>query len=304
MSVPDTFDKWAELIDLTDLNELQKQAIKTRIISVVMRLRYRLWRLSASYSCLRTTTTVGSLLVPSILTLQSPNQQVSNPETSIHAYWIIWSIGLVVSISNAFVSLFRVDKNYYTVGNLLEKIESESWLYLTQSGPYNTINDEEAQRELHVSHKLHFRKFMEKCEILINKAVKSEYVTNFRSSSSANSASSTAGIGVHQENSPVMDSRDYERKQILRRLPIGSDDLYKQDRRLNVVSSVDEEGRHYPSNHRDNRGGTPVIGISRPAVTEKYTDAGSDSTVEDDGGGYEQPRGKHEEGLVLSNPRS
>lgn len=186
-SIPEAFDTWATLIDETDLTNIQKNAIKTRVISVVMRLRARLRRLSVAYTCLRTTTTVGSLLVPSILTLQSPTQPVTQPQDGFSAYWAIWGIGLVVSVSNAFVSLFRVDKNYYTVGNLLEKIESEAWLYLTQSGPYNPEHnpehDEEEGRNItqHTGHRSRFKQFIEKCEILINKAVRSEYATGFKS---------------------------------------------------------------------------------------------------------------------------
>ena len=63
--------EWGELIEKTNLDDLQKKAIKTRVLSVVKRLRQRLNRLTYTYSLLRTTTTVGSLLVPSLLAVQS-----------------------------------------------------------------------------------------------------------------------------------------------------------------------------------------------------------------------------------------
>lgn len=288
--IPETFDTWASLIDETDLTNIQKNAIKTRIISVVMRLRARLRRLSVAYTCLRTTTTVGSLLVPSILTLQSPTQAVTSPTDGFSAYWAIWSIGLVVSVSNAFVSLFRVDKNYFTIGNLLEKIESEAWLFLTQSGPYNPENDEEGGHNIaidssYTGHRSRFKQFIEKCEILINKAVMSEYATGFKTSGSHTAgASSTAGV--------VMASRTNNEIPYLREAPPGAAAMYHPDtdpaRDLhinhrettpvpNVSNSVDVTRRPSPSQPSSHRGGHPIGSVSRPDV--QY-DAASDSTEE------------------------
>ena len=165
-TVESPIQEWGELIEKTNLDELQKKAIKTRVLSVVKRLRQRLNRLTYIYSMLRTTTSVGSLLVPSLLAIQSNVDQTA-------AYWSMWGIGLLVSISNAFVSLFRVDKNYYTVGDLIEKIESESWMYLTLSGRYDQ-SDEEVSPER--NHQLFFSQFMERCEVMMNKAIRTEYL--------------------------------------------------------------------------------------------------------------------------------
>lgn len=176
--------EWGELIEKTNLDDLQKKAIKTRVLSVVKRLRQRLNRLTYTYSLLRTTTTVGSLLVPSLLAVQSNVDQNA-------AYWSMWGIGLLVSISNAFVSLFRVDKNYYTVGDLIEKIESESWMYLTLSGRYDK-DDEEVVEEK--SHQRYFSQFMERCEVMMNKAIRTEYLPGNTSSS---------GKSIHTETSVV-----------------------------------------------------------------------------------------------------
>ena len=282
--IPETFETWATLIDETDLTNIQKNAIKTRVISVVMRLRARLRRLSVAYTCLRTTTTVGSLLVPSILTLQSPTQPVMQPSSGFSAYWAIWGIGLVVSISNAFVSLFRVDKNYFTIGNLLEKIESEAWLFLTQSGPYNPDNYEEegviVDESSHTGHRNRFRQFIEKCEILINKAVRSEYATGFKTNSShTTGASSTAG---------VIAARTTNDMAYLREAPPGAAAMYhpgpakpRNQRETgtapNVPNSVDVTRRPPSSQFSGDRGGYPVSGVPRPSIQHE---AASDSTEE------------------------
>lgn len=159
--------EWGDLIEQTHLTDIQKRAIRVRVLSVVKRLRDRLSRLTVIYTILRTSTTVGSLLVPSLLAVQSNVDQQG-------AYWAMWGIGLAVSLSNAFVSLFRVDKNYFTVGDLIEKIESESWMFLTLSGKYK--QDELEEHETGLSgHQLMFHKFMERCEVMMNKAIRTEF---------------------------------------------------------------------------------------------------------------------------------
>ena len=160
---------WGDLIAKTDLNDIQKKAIKVRVLSVAKRLRDRLFRLSISYTILRTTTTVGSLLVPSLLAVQSNIDATGS-------YWAMWGIGLSVSLSNAFVSLFRVDKNYFTVGDLIEKIESEAWMYLTLSGKYQREDLEEVEEGIITGHKSQFSTFMERCELMMNKAIRTEYI--------------------------------------------------------------------------------------------------------------------------------
>ena len=266
ITMPESFNIWASLIEKTDLTDIQKHAIQTRVISVAMRLRARLRRLSAGYNCLRTTSTVGSLLVPSLLTLQSPNQPASNPEAGFSAYWAIWGIGLIVGISNAFVSLFRVDKNYFTVGNLLQKLESEAWLFLTQSGPYNPDYDEEDARPTtdvtgETGHRLKFRSFIETCEMLINKAVRTEYTTGFKTNTthiggaSTNGTTSGTGGGNHVNG------------MILREAPSSVAEMYQNTRETtppaNVPKPIDGTGRNTSSNPSSTRGGHPVSSVSR-----------------------------------------
>jgi hypothetical protein len=175
--------KWGILLEEIPLSDTQKEAIRIRIISVLEKLRYRLLYLTYSYNILRTTTTVGSLLVPSLLAVQSNVDQGG-------AYWAMWGIGLVVSFSNAFVSLFRVDKNYFTIGEMIEKIESEAWMYLTLSGKYK-IEDPGDVTERQ-QYQTMFHTFMERCESLLHKAVLTEF-----SSTSASSTNKSVMSDFH-----------------------------------------------------------------------------------------------------------
>ena len=235
--------EWSELISTTDLTPIQKQAISTRVLSVVKRLRNRLSRLTIGYTCLRTSTTVGSLLVPSLLAVQSNVDQTS-------AYWAMWGIGLLVSLSNAFVSLFRVDKNYFTVGDLIEKIESESWMFLTLSGRYRGDELQEAEEGI-TGHQSQFTTFMERCETMMNKAIMTEYIPG---------QMPTSGRSVDQHS--LMGKRiSHARRQAV---PL-SEDPYET-----VPAQIDDK-------HNRSVGGS---GSSNNNVRKQSV--GSDSTIESD----------------------
>jgi len=85
-----------------------------------------------AFHSLRITITIGSLIVPAILSVQFTGAQ-----TSQSIYWIVWFLSLLVTISNALVTLMKVDKKYYTLNTVFHHIVSEGWLYIELSGKYS-----------------------------------------------------------------------------------------------------------------------------------------------------------------------
>lgn len=257
---------WGDLIAKTDLTEIQKKAIKVRVLSVAKRLRDRLFRLSIGYTILRTTTTVGSLLVPSLLAVQSNIDATGS-------YWAMWGIGLSVSLSNAFVSLFRVDKNYFTVGDLIEKIESEAWMYLTLSGKYQKEDLEDAEEgtigNLHTGHRSQFSSFMERCELMMNKAIRTEYIPGQTPSSGSRS--------ITTDHHSVMAKRRMLDMKMAEPMPrtndpyeiVGNEIDDKHDRGANDSSNTVNNVREYRSGsdstfeNGDEQGGRVPIGSGK-----------------------------------------
>jgi len=250
------FDKWGELIEKTNLTEIEKQATRSRVISVVLRLRGHLSRLTWSYNILRTTTTVGSVLVPSLLAFQ-------NADTLEITSISMWGVGLAVTLSNAFISLFRVDKHYYTIGTLLEKIESEAWMFLTQCGYYG---QSVAEGILGEGHRASFHRFMERCELLINKAVRTEYTPaqaqrhGMSSSASVSSVALPSRPPLNEPSRPLRQANIRETNLYHAQPPTPpaidmttttEDDLEQVETSSEVVDvSVDERPRASDSNHR------------------------------------------------------
>lgn len=182
-------DQWSLLIEKTQLDPLQKMAIQTRVISVVKAVQFRLTQYSIAYTILRTSTTVGSILIPSLLAFQN----TATPEAINIG---MWGLGLLVGFSNAFMSLFKVDKNYFSLGELLEKIESEAWMYMSLSGRYRAISPVLTLEEGAINyHKEYFHTFIERCEYLLHKAVRAELQHSVNQSNGGNIGTATVGGG-------------------------------------------------------------------------------------------------------------
>lgn len=103
-------------------------------------MKRRCFLLSIYFNVSRFIVTVGSLIVPALLSIQytgaTPSSQgVTN--TSIEIYWATWIISLLVTTSNGVVSIFKIDKKYYFLHTTYEHLRSEGWQYLELSGKYS-----------------------------------------------------------------------------------------------------------------------------------------------------------------------
>jgi len=74
--------------------------------------------------------TVGSILVPAFLSIQG------NPIRD-NLYFAAWLISILVTVSNGFVTLFKIDKKYFFLHMTLELLHSEGWQYVALTGRYS-----------------------------------------------------------------------------------------------------------------------------------------------------------------------
>jgi hypothetical protein len=121
-----------EAFDVIGIDNSQKLIIKNRFSSLIEEYGDRCWRYSISFHFLRITITIGSLIVPAILSVQFTGAQSSAP-----VYWIVWFLSILVTISNALLNLLKVDKKYYILNTVFHHIISEGWLYVELSGKYS-----------------------------------------------------------------------------------------------------------------------------------------------------------------------
>jgi hypothetical protein len=115
---------------LPELTEQQKTTIKNRYRFLMSEYRRRAFLYSILFYVLRITMTVGSLAVPAMLSLKT------RPEDEDVLYWTTWFISLAVTTANGLTTLFKLDKRFFLLHGVAERLRSETWQYLSLSGRY------------------------------------------------------------------------------------------------------------------------------------------------------------------------
>lgn len=122
-------------VDTTNLSEIQKLTLKSRLISLLEEYNTRAFLFSFTFNTFRITITVGSLIVPALLSVQHTSTQQN--QLSQEVYWIVWIVSLMVTISNGIMSLLKIDKKYFTLNTTYQHLLSESWQFIHLTGAYN-----------------------------------------------------------------------------------------------------------------------------------------------------------------------
>jgi hypothetical protein len=113
--------------------------LSSRFVSLLEEYQGRSRRYSCAFNALRIIITVGSLIVPALLSVQYAVGNVGSTNTSISSevYWVVWNLSLFVTISNGVMSLLKVDKKYFTLNTTYQHLLSEGWQFVHLSGKYS-----------------------------------------------------------------------------------------------------------------------------------------------------------------------
>lgn len=130
-----------------NLTPLQRSILEKRYVELIQQFRRRCFIVSIFFHTSRAFVTVGSLIVPALLSIQytdaTPATQ-SNYSMSYQIYWITWTISLLVTTFNGIQNIFKFEKKYYFLHTTMEQLTSEGWQYVELSGRYSgfyTPND-------------------------------------------------------------------------------------------------------------------------------------------------------------------
>ena len=164
------------LADIQDLDAIQKRIIEERYICLVDEFQTRAKFYAVVFHLCRFIMTVGSLIVPALLSIQYVDTGTSknpmDPETfAFQIYWSTWVISLLVTTSNGVFTLFKVDKKYFLLHTMLEQLRSEGWQFLQLSGKFSGFY---TPRE-RPTHKNQFLYFCHTVEKLKMRQVEEEY---------------------------------------------------------------------------------------------------------------------------------
>ena len=147
----------------------EKDFLKIRYLRVVQKLEESTKRSGFWYNSLTFVVTVGSILVPALISIQDRGTSYDDTEEEkmVHSnniYWTVWGISLSVTISNALIKMLSLDKTYITRNIKLNQFKSEGAMFISKTGPYDIEDD--TQR---------FRLFVQNIESLKKKQVLEEY---------------------------------------------------------------------------------------------------------------------------------
>ena len=147
------------LDELDGLSNFQKETLKNRYITLTEDFSGRATFFAIIFHGGRTIVTIGSLIVPALLSIQNTNS--ITPAASVDFYWATWVVSLLVTMFNAILTLFKIDKKYYFLHSVLEHLQSEMWQYIQLTGKY----EDHTILSTHANQYVHFCTVMEKLKI-------------------------------------------------------------------------------------------------------------------------------------------
>ena len=154
-----------------DYEDEKRDFIQFRYLRLVKNLEQSTKRSGFFYYLFSTIITVVSILVPSLITIQDKTvqQDPTDEEREKHRntiYWIVWTLSIIVTLSNAFIKLLRLDQTYISRNLRLNQLRSEGVLYLNSINEYECGDNEK------------FRKFIKNVEKIKNSQMQQEFTQN------------------------------------------------------------------------------------------------------------------------------
>lgn len=200
-----TADNFTLALEKTKLDDLRKLIFTLRFIHVLKTFETRCVRLDWFFHTLRILVTVGSLIVPALLSIQysdtSASTSIKDPDSfAYEIYWATWVISLLVTTSNGIVSVFKIDKKYYFIHTTMEQLRSEGWQYLELSGRYSGFHTP----GVHPTHENQFVYFCHAVEKIKMHQVEEEYFKLTDSHAHSNTGTKQDGKQESKEANPLI----------------------------------------------------------------------------------------------------
>jgi len=161
------FDRVNKIIDSLKLKETptDNDIIKNRFLYEVIQYENKRDNTRKYYNGLRFVMTIGSILLPAILSIGQMDPAKLPRNFDSITYWASWSLSLTITACNGFLQLFSLDKNFIAFSLVTEQLKTEGWQYFQLSGKYtNAENHEQA-----------FKQFCKSIEGIKRKQVEQEY---------------------------------------------------------------------------------------------------------------------------------
>ncbi len=153
-----------EIIQNIPLDDFNKLILKKRYVQLMEQLDIKRSSTSFWYNIFTFIITLGSILVPALISIEDksllyPEQNISigniGNETIIKTesaeslldkqehvlFWVTFCISLLVTICNALIKLYSLDKVYVIRNLKYDELRREGWFFYTLTGDYKSFNN-------------------------------------------------------------------------------------------------------------------------------------------------------------------
>ena len=158
------FQRALEDIDISPFN---KRILLERYNTLLIDMNRHTFRIAIFFHTSRCIVTVGSLIVPALLSIQYTNGITEN----IGIYWTTWVLSLLVTVCNGLITLLKVDKHYYHLHTVREQLITDGWQYLELTGKYSGVHTPNH----HATHENQFIFFCHSVEKIRMQQIQEEY---------------------------------------------------------------------------------------------------------------------------------
>ena len=168
-------ERYERVLCATSLARMQKNSIRRRYFELLRDFRVRCRIFSLLFHVGHFTITVGSLVVPALLSVQYAGSGITFIDANsfqAQVYWTTWILSLLVTMFNGVLVLFKVDMKYYFLHTTLERLRSEGWQYLELTGRYAGALTQTGDTPSHRNQFKYFCHYIEKIKL---KQVEEEY---------------------------------------------------------------------------------------------------------------------------------
>lgn len=131
---PSFSTQFLELLHGVPLSDFDKEIIKSRYIDVVKNIEmdFRLNRLA--FFILTNAITIAGVLITGLVSLDKLT--FIDGRTAQGVFWTVWTLSIIVTLSNKWLYSFSIAKKYVTNATVLEKLYSEGWQFLAGIDKY------------------------------------------------------------------------------------------------------------------------------------------------------------------------
>lgn len=121
------------------LSQLNVIMLKRRFIPMVNKMEIESKRANVFFTFFQIITTLGSIVVPALLSIEEKSLIFNSTDIQLqqqthNLFWIVWSISITVTLSNAFSQLFSLERKFIMRNIHVSQMRKEGWSFLQKSG--------------------------------------------------------------------------------------------------------------------------------------------------------------------------